>query len=65
MFENIFRHDEKIFFARIFFCDQVCTSSKPQYHLEHARHDKGDSKRRQAKSSLFFPLYDIWSHILR
>ena len=31
----IFLHDEKIFFVRIFFWDQVCISSNPRNHLEH------------------------------
>ena len=36
IFENIFLHDEKIFFTQIFFCDRVCTSSILKNHLEHS-----------------------------
>ena len=40
VFENIifwktvFLHDERLFFVRIFFCDQVCISSTPRNYLE-------------------------------
>ena len=33
--KTIFLHDEKLFFVRIFFWDQVCISSNPRNHLEH------------------------------
>ena len=62
MFENIFLHDEKIFFVQIFFCDQVCTYSSLRNHPEHSQAHQGNSERRQPKSSRFSPLYDILSH---
>ena len=42
--ENIFLHDEIIFFVRIFFCDQVCISSNSRNHLEHLPCPHGDSE---------------------
>ena len=42
-FENIFLHDEILFFVRIFFCDQVCISSNPRNHLEHLPFPHDDS----------------------
>ena len=61
MFENIFIRDEKIFRVQIFFCDQVCTYSSPRNYPEHSQAHRGNSERRQPKSSRFFPLYDILS----
>ena len=42
--ENIFLHDEIIFFVRIFFCDQVCIYSNSRNHLEHLPCPHGDSE---------------------
>ena len=52
MFENVFLHDEKIFFVQFFFCVLICTSSNPQDHLEHARCAQGDSKQRPVGQQL-------------
>ena len=39
-----FLYDEKLFFDRMFFCDQVCVSSIPRNHLEHLPRPHDDSE---------------------
>ena len=43
-FENIFLHDETIFFVRIFFCDQVRIYTNLRNHLEHLPYPHDDSE---------------------
>ena len=59
--ENIFLHDEIIFFVRIFFCDQVCICTNREKYLEHLPCPHDDSEpptrtqvlRKLAKSPRF------------
>ena len=49
-FENIFLYDEKLFFVRIFFCDQVCISSELSESSFHISAHLEES----AKKNIFF-----------
>ena len=44
LLENIFLHDEIIFFVWIFSCNQVCICTNPRNHLEHLPCSHGDSE---------------------
>ena len=66
--ENIFLHDEIIFFVRIFFCDQVCIYTNPRNHLEHlpCPHDDSEpptKKIRQIVHLFCHPPTPRWSGI--